>query len=421
MPDKRVAYIRFAAFAVLTWPAGAFTVPFPLRLLALGSAAIIIFAAGLSACGGGGSSTTPTAQTSDTAHPAVSAALTLNLNALDNYAAPALPVHYDAAVLAADNTPRRNPVSDRVATLGRVLFHDKRLSLNDAVSCASCHQPASGFSDPARFSTGFSGTAFGSAHAMRLGNLRFYRPGTMFWDKRADSVESQASRPIQDPVEMGFDAAHGGMAALLTKLQAVAYYSELFTFAFGDPAITETRIQDALAQFERSMVSAGSRWDTGFAQVFDPAVPDQGRNRPVPGLTAEEDRGRALFMGGPGVGVGCAGCHAPPTFALTPNSLSNGLDAGETRIFKSPSLKNVAVGGPFMHDGRFATLEEVVQHYDSGVQPGPAVDPRLLTPAGVPRRLNLSPADRAALVAFMKTLTDTAFLADPRFSSPFRR
>ena len=126
-------------------------------------------------------------------------------------------------------------------------------------------------------------------------------------------------------------------------------------------------------------------------------------------------------MGGPGVGVGCAGCHLPPTFALGPNSLSNGLDARETRVFKSPSLKNAGAGGPYMHDGRFATLEEVVRHYDSGVQPGPALDPRLLNGAGAPRRLNLSAADQAALVAFMKTLDDTAFLADTRFSSPFRR
>ena len=121
-----------------------------------------------------------------------------------------------------------------------------------------------------------------------------------------------------------------------------------------------------------------------------------------------------------GGGAGCSACHAPPTFALTANSDSNGLDAGETTIFKSPSLKNVALSVAFMHDGRFATLDQVVEHYNSGVQAGPALDNRLKGPGGAPQRLNLSVADKAALVAFMRTLTDTSLNTDPRFSSPFR-
>jgi cytochrome c peroxidase len=255
---------------------------------------------------------------------------------------------------------------------------------------------------------------------MRLANVRYYSPGSMFWDKRAASVELQASQPIQNPIEMGFDSTHGGMAALLPKLQAIGYYQELFTFAYGDAAVTEVRLQDALAQFERSMVSVNSTWDAGFAQVYDPSLPDQGRSLPVPTLDAQQDRGRALFMGGPGVGVGCAACHQPPSFALAANSLSNGLDAGETTIFKAPSLKNVGVAMAFMHDGRFATLAEVVEHYSSGVQDGPALDARLKRPDGSPRNLNLSANDKAALVAFLMTLTDTALLADPKFATPFK-
>ena len=114
-------------------------------------------------------------------------------------------------------------------------------------------------------------------------------------------------------------------------------------------------------------------------------------------------------------------CHVPPTFALTANSRSNGLDAGETRIFKSPSLKGVAVTGPYMHDGRLATLEAVVEHYSSGVQDGPALDIRLRGPGGTPLHLQLSGADKAALVAFMRTLTDNTLSADSRFSDPFKR
>lgn len=383
----------------------------------LGSVIATVIA--LTACGGGssGNSTTTTTVVTTTA---VTTALTLNLSALDNYAAPTLPAYFDATVTALDNTPPANVVNNRTATLGRVLFYDKNLSFNNTVSCASCHQATAGFSDPARFSTGFSGSAFSTAHSMRLGNIRFYRPGSMFWDKRTASVELQASQPIQNAIEMGFDATHGGIAALLPKLQAIGYYQELFTFAFGDANVTEARIQNALAQFERSMVSVNSAWDTGFASVFNPALPDQGRSLTVPGLTAQEDRGRALFMGGPGVGVGCAACHVPPTFSLAANSLSNGLDAGETRIFKSPSLKSVGVAGAFMHDGRFSTLDQVVEHYNSGVQAGTALDPRLLAPGGAPRVLNLTVADKAALVAFLRALTDTTLAADGKFLTPFK-
>ena len=114
-------------------------------------------------------------------------------------------------------------------------------------------------------------------------------------------------------------------------------------------------------------------------------------------------------------GAGCAACHLPPTFALAANARSNGLDAGETRLFKAPSLRNVGLTGPYMHDGRFATLAEVVDHYNHGIQDGPALDPRLA------RALNLSAADRAALVAFLMTLNDRKLVTDERFSDPFRR
>jgi len=347
---------------------------------------------------------------------------TIDVNRLDNYANPVLPAYYDATVAALDNTPNNNPINDRVATLGRVLFYDKRLSVNDTTACASCHQQANGFDDPNRFSTGFSGTAFTSAHAMRLGNIRYYRPGTMFWDKRAASLELQVSQPIIHPVEMGFDATHGGINALLTKLAASTYYPDLFTLAFGNSAITEARIQQALAQFTRSMISAASRWDTAYAQVFNAAAPNRNLNVALPGFSASEALGHQLFMTGPGQGgAGCAACHQPPTFGLAANSLSNGLDANETRIFKSPALKNVGLSRAFMHDGRFSTLEQVIEHYNSGIQNGPALDNRLKTPGGAPLRLNLTQNEKAALVAFLLTLNDNNLTTDAKFSNPFKK
>jgi cytochrome c peroxidase len=257
---------------------------------------------------------------------------------------------------------------------------------------------------------------------MRLGNVRYWQPGNMFWDRRAATLEAQATQPIQHPVEMGFDASNGGLAALLTKMQGLAYYPELFAFAFGDAAITEDRIQRALAQFQRGMVSVNSRWDSGFAQVYSPALPDRGRDSDIATFTVQENRGRHLFMAGPQQGgLACAGCHVPPTFALAANARSNGLDAGETVLFKSPSLKSVGLSSAFMHDGRFSSLEQVVEHYNSGVRDGPALDNRLRTPDGRPRVLNLAEADKAALAAFLRTLDDGVLAADPRFSSPFRQ
>ena len=346
---------------------------------------------------------------------------TIDFNALDNFASISLPAYYDGTVTPDDNTPNNNAITNRAASLGRVLFYDRRLSVNDTISCASCHRQANGFSDPRQFSTGFSGTAFTTAHAMRLGNISYYRPGTMFWDKRAASVEAQATQPIQNAVEMGWDTAAGGIGALITKMAATSYYPDLFNFAFGSSTITEARIQQALAQFERAMVSTGSKWDTGYATVFSPTGPNRNLGVDLPNFTAQENRGRTLYFTPPNQGgAGCAACHNAPTFALAPNSLSNGLDAGETRIFKSPSLKNMGVGGPYMHDGRFTTLEQVVEHYNSGVQAGPALDNRLQR-NGVPQRLNLSVADKAALAAFLRTLDDTALLTDPKFASPMRK
>jgi cytochrome c peroxidase len=243
----------------------------------------------------------------------------------------------------------------------------------------------------------------------------------MFWDKRAATLELQTTQPIQNEVEMGFDAAHGGINALITKMYGLKYYPELFRFVYGDTVITEPRIQRAIAQYVRSAVSTNSRFDRAYAAAYNPALPDRGVNANFAAFTPEENRGKTLFLTPPNVGGGgCAGCHVIPTFAMPGAVRSNGLDAGETRVFKSPSLKSVAMTGPYMHDGRFATLEQVVEHYVSGVQLGPALDNRLRLPNGQPIRLALSASDKAALVAFMRTLTDSALTTDARFATPFR-
>ena len=363
---------------------------------------------------------------SNGSHPAgtpagVTDATTVDFMRVANYGAPSLPAYYDHTVAALDNSPASNRIDDRVATLGRVLFHDLRLSTNNRTSCAACHQQRFGFTDSMRFSNGISTAGTTDFHAMRLGNLRYWQPGSMFWDRRVPSVEAQASQPLHSLVEMGWDGPAGGIQALTRKMAATTYYPDLFAWAFGSATITEPRIQQALAQFVRAMVSHHSRWDAGYARVFSPDAPNRALDVDLPDFTPQENRGRHLFMADIAHGgAGCAACHLPPTFALAADARSNGLDAGETRLFKAPSLRSVGLTGPYMHDGRFATLAEVIDFYASGVQDGPALDPRLRAGRN-PRRLNLSATDRAALVAFLKTLDDPALATDPRFGDPFRR
>jgi cytochrome c peroxidase len=353
--------------------------------------------------------------------PGVARATTLDFARVADYSAAKLPAYFDGTVAALDNTPAANPANDRVATLGRVLFYDLRLSTNNHASCASCHQQRFGFTDSMRFSNGISTAGTTEFHAMRLGNLRYWQPGSMFWNRRAPSVEAQVAHPLTTAVEMGFAGPAGNMASLARKMAATDYYPALFEWAYADAAITQPRIERALAQFVRALVSSSSRWDAGYAKVFSPTAPNRALDADLPNFTAEENRGRHLFMTGvERGGAGCSACHVPPAFALAGNARSNGLDAGETRLFKAPSLRSVGLTGPYMHDGRFATLAEVVAFYDHGVQPGPALDPRLLD-HGKPRRFNLSGADQAALVAFLKTLNDPVLTTDPRFSDPFRR
>lgn len=386
-----------------------------MRLGRVGRLVVGVWTLALAACGGAG-------DTEPSATPAgVAEITTIDFASVANYSAPTLPRYFDETVTTLDNSPASNALDDRVATLGRVLFYDLRLSTNDRASCASCHRQALGFTDSMRFSNGISGAATTDAHAMRLGNLRYWQPGSTFWDRRAASVEAQASQPLHSLVEMGWGGAAGDFDDLIRKMSATSYYPDLFAWAFGSSTITETRIQQAFAQFLRAMVSSSSRWDTGYAQVFSPTARNRALDVDLPNFTRQENRGRQLFMTAVAQGgAGCSACHLPPTFALAANARSNGLDAGETRLFKAPSLRSVGLTGPYMHDGRFATLAEVVDFYDHGIQPGAALDARLRQGRRA-QRLNLSEADRAALVAFLMTLTDPALTTDARFSDPFRR
>ncbi|MDF4202953.1 cytochrome c peroxidase [Maribacter sp. SA7] len=333
-----------------------------------------------------------------------------------NYANILLPdFFFDNDVRDEDNTPNNNATTDNGATLGRVLFYDKNLSMNNTISCASCHIQENGFSDPNALSTGFNGELT-ARNSMGLANARFYENGRFFWDERAATLEEQTLVPIQDLVEMGLS-----LPELEAKLTQQPYYAALFTNAFGDATITSNRVALALSQFIRSMVSYESKFDEGLAQTQD--IDDN-----FPNFTTSENRGKQLFMSNQ---TRCFDCHATNVF-VGDDARNNGLDATITDLgvggvtgnnnelgeFKVPSLRNIALTGPYMHDGRFETLDEVIEHYNSGVQNNPNLDNRLTQGNNV-RRLNLSDADKQALVDFLNTLTDDAFINDEKYASPF--
>lgn len=334
-----------------------------------------------------------------------------------------LPGGNQSSVIATDNTPNDNPVTDAGATLGRVLFYDTTLSANGTVACASCHVQEFGFSDPRVLSVGFDGGTT-RRHSMSLANAAFFEPGTFFWDERAATLEEQVLEPFQDSVEMGLT-----LTQLVDLVEGQDYYGPLFEDAFGSTTVTTERISDALAQFVRAIVADDSRYDQGRA-VTGNVFAD------FPNFTASENRGKDLFFEGGGGVASCASCHVTEAMVNRDNgALNNGLDlvstddlglaevTGRTQDegkFKTPSLRNIAVTGPYMHDGRFATLEEVVEHYSTGVQAHPNLSGPLDGPGGVPRNRNFTAQEAADLVAFMATLTDTDLLSDPRFSDPFQ-
>ena len=351
---------------------------------------------------------------------------TLDLTRPANYANQPVPSYVDR-----DNTPPDNQITDLGATLGRVLFYDRRLSRNDTISCASCHRQENAFGDPDLASLGVSGTT--GRHSMRLINVRFATEERMFWDERAASVEEQATQPIQDHIEMGFSGIDGDptLPDLIAKLSTFEEYTVLFTAVFGDPAITEERIQSAIAQFVRSIQSFDSRYDQGRAQVANDGAP-------FPNFTPAENAGKQLFMAppGPGGGAGCAACHRPPTFDIDPRSGNNGVigsfsATADFTVTRSPSLRDLVDAngtphGPFMHDGSLPTLLATIRHYNDIEGLNPELDPRLMGgpgpgPGGEPggQQLNLGPTEMNNLVAFLRTLTGSAVYTDPKWSDPF--
>lgn len=304
--------------------------------------------------------------------------------------------------------PINNKLTVEGVALGKRLFFDNILSVNNTKACVSCHSPQNAFTDPNQFSSGVT-DALGSRNSMPLFNLAWNFNDRYFWDGHALGLEQQALEPVVDAVELGNDS----WEPVEAKLNNHPEYPELFKQAFGTSVITKTLVAKAIAQFERTLISGDSKFD-------------KYSNGDV-ALTAQEQNGLSIFMD---ENKGdCFHCHGNPNNPLwTDNQFhNNGLDTtfsdlglgqvtgnpNDNGKFRSPSLRNLAYTAPYMHDGRFATLDDVIEHYSTGLQPSATIDPLMkkVDQGGV----NLSTQDKTDLKAFLLSLSDPSFINNPAF------
>lgn len=306
--------------------------------------------------------------------------------------------------------PEDNPQTQEGIALGRQLFYDRMLSSDNSVSCASCHRPPEGFSDSRELSLGVDG-AIGKRNSMPLVNLAFNYFGNFNWDGSAATLEEQLEGPITSEIEM-----NNNWPDLTAVLMANPDYALQFEQAFNVTTISKIEITKALAQFLRTMVSGNSKFDR---HLLGEAT-----------LTPEEQNGLDVFLDE--TRGDCFHCHGSPTNPLWTDNIfhNNGLDTSfedrgrgeftgdpnEFGQFKSPTLRNLAYTAPYMHDGRFATLEEVIDHYSEGLVFSDTIDPlmKAVDEGGV----QLTDEDKADLIAFLLTLSDPSFINNPNFLPP---
>ena len=337
-------------------------------------------------------------------------------------------------------------VKDDLPTLGRVLFYDRQLSINNSISCSSCHKQALGFADNVRFSTGFA-ARLTARNSMPIQNLNsFFTPGlipidpppgfgtegALFWDGRESVLNSMVMKPLVNHVEMGVN----DLESFIKKVNGISYYKALFTKAYGDGQVTQERVADALSWFVRSIHSTQTKFDQ-HVLVVGGILPFPQPNHPSAPSTVLSDlesQGWHLFF----EKYNCNSCHQvqqPTGYSMFGGTFANiglekeykdnglqavskqPLDAGK---FKIPSLRNVALTSPYMHDGRFATLGDVIDHYKDGIVDHPNLDQRLRNKDGSPRRFAITDNEKQAIIAFLFTLTDSNMTSDVKLSDPFK-
>jgi cytochrome c peroxidase len=315
--------------------------------------------------------------------------------------------------------PADNPMTVEGVELGRFLFYEKRLSGDNTQSCASCHLPSASFSDPNQFSTGIDGIQ-GTRHSMALVNLGW--EDFFFWDGRKTTLESQILEPVPNPIEM-----HQSWKRTVEKLNADVSYRNRFFKAFGEEGIDSTKATKAIAQFIRTLISGESKFDVMYKYENNLSL-NSSEQAILQTVDVEEWAGYDLFKSLNG--ADCFHCHNGPLMrvkkfsnnGLMPNSVDDRGRASVTNNpednykFKVPTLRNIALTAPYMHDGRFATLDEVIEHYSSGIHMSPTIDP--LIEFGSQGGVQLDAQEKYLLKKFLLTLTDQKFVTNPNFQDP---
>lgn len=324
-----------------------------------------------------------------------------------------IPSHFPSMII-----PENNPMTKEGVSLGRMLFYEERLSGDNSMSCATCHAPENSFADPNQLSTGIDGIA-GTRNSMALINLGWQK--FFFWDGRAKSLEEQILEPIPNPLEM-----HQKWKDAVSKLQQDVEYRNMFYKAFGEEGIDSVKVSKAIAQFIRTMISGSSKYDVMYK--FENSLPLNSVDQSILSSISPEDwAGYDLFKSLNG--ADCLHCHSGILMHINKFS-NNGLDAtftdqGRGAItgspndmgrFKIPTLRNIALTAPYMHDGRFGTLDEVIEHYSSELVSSPTIDPLMehLSSGGV----QLDSQEKYLLKKFLMTLTDYSFINNPEFQDP---
>lgn len=312
--------------------------------------------------------------------------------------------------------------SDHKATLGRVLFYDTKLSINESISCASCHKQDLGFADDVAFSEGFDGEVT-TRNSLPLGNTigfeTAYGGGSgraLFgWDEANDDISAQSKAAILSEIEMGLD-----MDRLVDRIKKDDIYPILFRKAYGGENILQHRVLDALEEFVNSIVSKETKFD-------HESMKSNGVFADFSGFTPEENRGKQLYINN------CGSCHSFDHMFTAKSVGNNGLEmsysdkgvggrtlnSSEYGVFKIPFLRNIELTAPYMHDGRFATLREVLDHYSEGIVNHPNLSKELKI-GNQPKHMNFTESQKDDLEAYLKTLTDNELMVDVRFSDPFK-
>ena len=324
-----------------------------------------------------------------------------------------IPSHFPDMII-----PEDNPMTVEGVALGRMLFYEKKLSGDNTMSCGECHSPQSAFSDPNQYSTGIDGEV-GNRNSMALINLGWNT--SFFWDGRAKTLEEQILEPVTNPIEM-----HETWPNAVGKLNSSVDYRNYFFRAFGEEGIDSIKVSKAIAQFLRTMISGSSKYDVMYK--YENSLPlSASENIIYQSVTPSEWAGYDLFKSLNG--ADCFHCHNGPLMQVQKFS-NNGLDQVFTDLgrggvtessndngkFKVPTLRNIAYSAPYMHDGRFATLDEVIDHYSSGIQTSSTLDP--LIEYAFQGGVQLDNTQKDLLKQFLLTLSDESFINNPNFQEP---